>query len=150
MLLPPLLRVTPLWNSIVGEGLLEYGYRQQAADLVQRIIEAVLISLRSEHAFHQFYNPETGLALGERNHLHGLIPLRLFLQVAGIQHIGQNQVILRDFNVLPFPVTVKYQGMTITCFQDHTEVTFPGGQSAQVTNPGYHRVSLEGPLKGDL
>ena len=141
---PPLLRVTPIWNSFVGEGLLEYGYRTQAADLVQRLVEAVLISLRGGQAFHQFYNPETGLTLGERNHLHGLIPLRLFLQVAGIQNIGPGWVIVRDFNAFPFPVTVKYQGMTITCLQDHTDVAFPGGQSAQVVSPGLHRVSREG------
>jgi hypothetical protein len=142
---PSLYRATPLWNAFVGEGLLEYGYRSQAADLIERLIEASITSLRTNQAFYQYIHPETGLPLGERNHLHGLIPLGLFLRVAGIHQIGANFVILKDFNAFSYPVTVKYQGMMITCLNQKTQVSFPGGYMTEVTNPGLHRVSINRP-----
>jgi hypothetical protein len=83
--------------------------------------------------------------MGERNHLHGLIPLGLFLRVAGIHQIGANFVILKDFNAFSYPVTVKYQGMMITCLNQKTEVAFPGGYTAEVTSPGLHRVAMNRP-----
>ncbi len=135
-------RVSPLWNYFVGEGLINYGYRAQAGELVTRLMEAVLPALRENFAFRQQHDPETGHPKGQRNHLRGLPPLALFLHAAGIRAIGSDFVILHDFNVFPWPVTVKYHGMVVTCIADRTDVTFPNGETIKITSPGIHRVAL--------
>ncbi len=135
-------RVSPLWNHFIGEGLIRYGYRTQAADLVTRLMEACIPSLRSDFAFRQSYHPETGQPQGLPNHLRGLPPLGLFLRTAGIRHIGRDFVITQDFNSFPWPITVKYQGMTIACTADLTTVSFANGENIQVSSPGIHRVGL--------
>ncbi len=135
-------RVSPLWNHLVGEGLIRYGYRTQAADLVTRLMEACIPSLRHDLAFKQSYHPESGQPQGLPNHLRGLPPLGLFLQAAGIRRIGKDFVITQDFNGFPWPITVKYQGMTIVCQADLTIVSFANGEKIQVSSPGIHRVAL--------
>ena len=137
-----LARVSPLWNHLIGEGLIQYGFRTLAVDVFTRLMDAILPELRADYTFRQHYHPETGRALGERNHLRGLPPVSLFLQAAGIQRIGNNFIILHDFNGFPWPVTVKYHGMNITCMADRTDVTFPNGETVKITSPGIHRVSL--------
>jgi hypothetical protein len=135
-------RVSPIWNHLIGEGLIHYWYRTLAVDLVTRLMDAILPELRTSFAFRQNYHPISGHPLGESNHLRGLPPIGLFLQAAGIQRIGNNCVILQDFNGFPWPVTVKYHGMIITCMADRTDVTFPNGETVKITSPGIHRVSL--------
>ncbi len=135
-------RVSPLWNHLIGEGLIRYGFRSQAADLVTRLMEACVPSLRSDFAFKQSYHPETGQPQGLPNHLRGLPPLGLFLRAAGIRHLGRDFVITQDFNSFPWPIIVKYQGMTVTCTADLTSVAFANGENIQVSSPGIHRVGL--------
>jgi hypothetical protein len=135
-------RISPMWNHLIGEGLLQYGYRSLAVDIVNRLMDAILPTLRTNFAFRQHFHPESGRPLGESNHLRGLPPLGLFLQAAGIRRIGNGFVILQDFNGFPWPVTVKYHGMIITCKADSTEVTFPQSETIKITNAGIHRVAL--------
>ncbi len=135
-------RVSPIWNHLIGEGLIRYGYRAQAVELVTRLMEACIPSLRTDFVFRQSYHPQTGQPQGVPNHLRGLPPLGLFLRAAGIRRIAKNCVITQDFNSFPWPITVKYQGMTVTCMADVTSVVFPNGEKIQVTSPGIHRVAL--------
>ncbi len=136
-------RVSALWNQLIGEGLLRYGFRSQAVDLMTRMMDAILPTLRSDGEFRQNYQADTGQPQGERNHLYGLPPVGLFLQAAGIRRLGKDCVITQDFNGFPWPVTVKYQGMTVVCRADGTMVTFSNGETVQVTSPGLHRIQLE-------
>jgi hypothetical protein len=130
------------WNLLFGEALLEYGYRQEAADLVIRLMNAILYSFRTNGSFRECYHAQTGQPYGEINNLRGLAPIGLFLQVLGIKKIQTGQVILDGINPFPWPVTVKYQGIIITCHPNDTVITFPGGQTIAVSGPGPHRVSL--------
>ena len=140
---PEMQQVSPLWNQLVGEGLIRYGFRSLAVDLVTRMMDAILPALCSNSEFRQNYHADSGQPQGERNHLRGLPPLGLFLQAAGIRWLGKDFVILQDFNGFPWPVTVKYQGMTVLCQADGTTVTFANGESVLVTSPGLHRITLE-------
>ena len=82
------------WNALVGEGLLQYGYREEAAELVTRLMAGVTQSLKSEAAFHQYYHARNGQGLGEHNSLGGLAPLSLFLQTLGVRLISPRCVAL--------------------------------------------------------
>lgn len=130
------------WNQLILEGLVRYGYRRQAADLFIRQMNAVLHTFRQSGVFRESIHAGTAQPFGERNHLHGLIPTGLFLQILGVQVVRPDEVILQDINPFPWPVTVKYQGMTITRHSQDTVVTFPGGQVISVTGPEAQRVTL--------
>lgn len=134
--------ISPLWNTFVIEGLLRYGYRDLAADIFGRIMDACTESAQTRHAFHEFYDAQTGNPAGERNHLHGLIPINLLLKLIGIKKMTKQAILLEDFSPFPWPITVKYQGVEIQSHPTHAVVTFPNGQSASVIGPGPHQISL--------
>jgi hypothetical protein len=130
------------WNTLVIEGLLHYGQQKLAADLFTRLAQAVCTTLKQNQTFRQLYHAESLLPYGEQQHLYGLLPVELFLKIAGIVKISQQEVILHG--ILPFSgqITVKYLGVMITRSKEETNITFPNGQNVKVTTPGSYRVYL--------
>ncbi len=130
------------WNQLIIEGLVDSGYIREAADIFTRLMNGILTSFRQYGTFRECYDAQTGQPFGETNILRGLPPLGLFLQILGIKSIQADQLILQGFNPFSWPVTVKYQGITITRHPKDTVVTYPGGQVITVSGPGPHRVSF--------
>jgi len=120
------------WNSMLGEGLVDYGYLDEAAELVGRLIEATLHSLRVDKAFRQAYNADQSEGLGERDHLWGVAPVHLFLYVLGVRLISPQKVWIRVCNPFPWPVVLRWRGLRLECLSDRTIVTFPDGQLVEV------------------
>ncbi len=135
--------VNLIWNSLVGEGLLQYGFRSQAAELVTRLLSVVVQSLKLERSFHRYYHADTGKGIGERNALSGLFPVNLFLDTLGVRIVSPTRVALNGFNPFPRPVTVKYRGLTVLCQKEKTTVIFPDGQTLVVDDPTPRVISLE-------
>jgi hypothetical protein len=131
------------FNSLIGEGLVQYGRRQLAAELVSRLMNAVVGSLKREAAFRRTYSAQNGQGSGERNALYGLAPLSLFLEALGVRLISPSRVALAGPNPFPWPVTVKYRGLTILRQKDKTVVIFPDGQTVNIDDPTPQIVSLE-------
>ncbi len=75
------------WNQLVGEGLLAYGYTDAAANLVTRLMQAIVPVLKQDGVFRAWFHAKDGLPGGESNALSGLPPLGLFLQTLGILRI---------------------------------------------------------------
>jgi hypothetical protein len=123
------------WNQLIGEGLIAYGFRQEAAMLVTHLMSAVVQNLKRACAFYTRYHAESGLGMGERNALAGLAPVGLFLQSLGVQILSPERIRLSGENPFPWTVTVKYKGLVVTRSAGQTEVIFPSGQSVTVTDP---------------
>jgi hypothetical protein len=131
------------WNVMIADGLLRYGYRAQAAELLARLMAAIVNTLKKERTFRRSFNAETGQPAGEFNSLSGLAPLGLFLETLGVRLISSKKVGLTGFNPFPWLVTVKYRGITILRQKDKTIVIFPDSQTVTVTDPEPRIVSLE-------
>lgn len=129
-------------NILIGEGLLAYGFNQQAATLTSNLMQACVAESGLSLTFRQYYDALDGHSWGEPGSLRGLPPLELFLQTLGVPVIQNNRVILRGNNPFPWPVTVKYQGMTITRHSEDTVITFPSGETVSVIGEGPHQVTL--------
>ena len=128
---------------MIGEGLLAYGYRREAVRLTAHIISAVIQNLRRSQAFYRAYHAESGAGLGERNTLQGLAPIGLFLSAIGVEIQSPTRVILTGENLFPWPVTVKYRGLTVTRLMGQTEVTFPNGQPVLLNDPTNAVIACE-------
>ncbi len=133
----------PVWTQIIGEGLLNYGYREKAADLVMRLMEAMILSLKQENMFHQYYDAQTGLGFGNANVLTGLAPLGLFLDSLGVRFLSDQRVALSGINPYPWPVTVKYRGISVVRLKEETRVHFPDGQSIDISDPAPRIVLMK-------
>ena len=135
-------KVSLLWNHLIGEGLLNYGYRKEAARLVTHAMKAVVASLKTHHSFYQYYNAYHTYGTGERNNLEGLAPIGLFLKTLGLKKLSREEIIIEGLNPYPWPVTIGYQGLKITFHKKGAAITFPTGQTATVKGSGLHRISL--------
>ena len=122
------------FSQLIGEGLLSYGFHTEAARLVEHVMSAVIQNLKQNRAFYQRYHADTGAGLGERNALTGLAPLGLFLQTLGVTILSATRVRLEGKNPFPWPVTIRYRGLTIQRGLESTEVTFLNGKSVTVTD----------------
>jgi hypothetical protein len=131
------------WNLLIGEGLVANGYRKEAAELVTRLMKAIIRSVKTDGGFRRYYHAQTGQGIGEKNALHGLAPVGLFLEALGVRLISPNKVVLNGANPFPWPVTVKYRGLTVFRQSGKTIVIFPGGQTVNVNKPEAQIISLE-------
>jgi len=122
------------WNLLVAEGLLAYGFREEAASIFTKIMAAVIHNLKERSAFYQRYHAQTGQGLGERNALNGLVPVGLFLQTLGVQIISDKKVRLEGTNPFPWSVTIQFRGLKIIRAMEYTQITFPNGKSTRVEN----------------
>ncbi len=124
-----------MWNSMLGEGLVAYGYRAEAAELVTRLMAATLFTLKNEKAFREAYNSDKLEGLGDRDSLGGVAPVQLFLKVVGVRLISPRRVFLEGHSPFPAPVTVRYKGVTIVKDAQTARVTFPSGRTVTVSDP---------------
>ncbi|HSG45131.1 MAG TPA: hypothetical protein VLA72_18445, partial [Anaerolineales bacterium] len=121
------------WNLLIGEGLLRYGFRSDAARLVAHLMTAVIQNLKQNRAFYARYHAEKGTGIGERNALSGLAPVGLFLKALGVEIISATKVKLVGDNPFPWDVTVGYKGLKVIRGTKKTEVIFANGKSVTVT-----------------
>lgn len=138
-----LLNVSIPWNRLIIEGLLEYGYRPEAAEIFNRLMSAICNTLKQSHDFREFYNSKTGQSGGKRNHLHGLAPIGLFLQILGVKILSERDIILQGINPFSWPVTVKYKGTSITRHEDDSVINFFNGQTVSIKGAKAQRITLD-------
>ncbi len=136
-------RVHLPWNALAIEGLLAYGYRAEAARLIEGIMDAIIQNLKARRAFYQWYDADSGQGMGERNELSGLAPLGSFLSALGLTIFSSSRILVQGSNPFRWPVTVKYQGTTILCQPEKTVITFSDGQSITVNGAEPKLISLE-------
>lgn len=135
--------VSLAWSQLIIEGLLTYGYRAEAAEIVSRNLNAAAQCLKEERAFYSYYHAAHNGGHGERNALHGLFPVQLLLDVLGVQFVSHREVIVEGENPFPKPLRVQFHGVTVECRTNETDVIFSGGQMVTVSGPGPHRVKVE-------
>jgi len=129
-----------LWNTMIGEALVDHGYLPEAVELISRLMRPVLASLRRDKAFRESYDPEGEGAFGERGHLSGSAPVQLLLYVLGVRLISPRKVWLRNGNPFPWPVVVRWRGLELRFEEDQCRVTFPDGQEHLVQGEGLQMV----------
>lgn len=132
-----------IWNSMVGEGLLTYGYRKEVVSLVTQLMSTITASLDRTGQLRRSYDANTGAGYGEINALDGLAPLGLFLKTLGVQIYSQEKILLTGLNPFPWPITVKYRGLSVLCQPEKTIVVFPDGQTTTIADNKTQIVALE-------
>lgn len=131
-----------MWNTMIGEGLVEYGYRAEAAELIRRILLGMVHALKTEQAFREAYNPDKLEGIGERDYLWGVAPVHLFLKTIGVRIISPRKAFVEGRNPFPWPVTVKHRGVSVTKDEHGTRVAFPNGAEFQFDDEAPHFVEL--------
>ncbi len=138
----PLANVSPFWNGLLLEGMVKTGLRQKAAAIMTSLMDTITNGLKRDHTFRAGYDPHTGYGKGEMNHLHGLVPIRSFLRIAGVEQLTNQSVQLQGFNTFPGVITVQYRGTKIFLGSDSYDLELPNGKNLHLTGAGPHLVNF--------
>jgi hypothetical protein len=126
--------VSMIWNQMLGEALVQYDFRERAAELMRRLMQAVIHSLRNDGGFSEIYGADRPGGFGLRDHQAGVAPVGLFLQIVGVRLLTPHRVALVGTNPFSWPVTVRWRGLEVRREpKGATQVTFPNGQRVEVT-----------------
>jgi hypothetical protein len=124
--------VSMFWNTLMGEALVHYGYLERAAELVGRLMAAIVIALKQEKGFSQMYSPDRELSFGPRDHVAGLAPLHLFLETLGVRLLSPHRIAVRGRNPYPWPVVIRWKGLEVRRDGVRAYIRFPNGQQETV------------------
>lgn len=128
--------VWPMWNTMIGEGLVEYGYRAEAAELITRLMTTMVNTLKTDKCFREAYNSEKLEGLREKDYLWGVAPVHLFLRAVGLRIINPRRVFVEGYNPFPWPVTVRWKGVSVTRESGSASaaIAFPSGREVSVSD----------------
>ena len=118
---------------MIGEGLVDHGYLEEAAELVGRLMQACLHSLHEDRDWREAYHPDRPGGVGKLGHSSGVAPLSLFLYVLGVRLISPRKIALRGHNPFPWPIRLSHRGIEILWNEGHALVRFPDGGEETVT-----------------
>lgn len=135
--------ILPFWHLPILEGMIYSGYRREAAQILIRLVNTIIKNLQEQKCFRRRYDGVTGKGSGERNHLHGIIPVGLFLYALGVKVISSRKIQLEGQNPFPWSVWVRYKGTTIYRQNQNTTVIFPNGKSVEINSTAPCFVTLE-------
>ena len=128
----PAATVAMMPNLLIGEGLVDYGYMEEAAELVAKLMRACIASLKQEQAFREAYHADRPGGLGGCGHLAGVAPLSLLLYVLGVWLMSPSKIALRGHNPFPWPIALRWRGVEIRWTTDRALLKFPDGGEAEV------------------
>ncbi|MFV1857830.1 MAG: hypothetical protein ACC647_00580 [Anaerolineales bacterium] len=119
-------------NLMIGEGLVDHGYLEEAAELVGRLMQACLHTLHEDRDWRESYHPDQPGGIGKLGHSSGVAPLSLFLYVLGVRLISPRKIALRGHNPFPWPVRLSWRGVRIEWNHEGAIVEFPDGGKVNV------------------
>ncbi|MFQ5932350.1 MAG: hypothetical protein ACE5MM_08070, partial [Nitrospiraceae bacterium] len=129
-------------NLMIGEGLVDHGYLEIAASLVERLMRACIHTLHQDRDFRETYHPDRPGGSGKPGHSSGVAPLSLFLYVLGVRLISARKVALRGRNPFPWPIRLRHRGIEINWDKEGARVHFPDGGTTLVTGQQVQVVEL--------
>lgn len=130
--------------SMIVDGVLRYGFQEEAGQLVNKLMEAIINIIRQTGSFVDHLDAKTGLATGTRNSMLGLPPIGLFLRSLGLEIFSSERMALSGRNPYPWDVTIYFKGTRIIRCRDETEITFRDGQSIHLMGPEKRIIERKG------
>lgn len=123
------IQVNVLWNTFIIEGLARQGFLQEAMQLFTKLMATIVQGLKDYDGFYPLFAADSGLPVGDRNTISSLPPLHTFLHIAGIRLFTPNRVAIWGDNPFPWPITIRWQGLTLCKQGSKTKLTFANGAS---------------------
>lgn len=120
------------WLTLVCEGMLKAGYRQEATEIVKRLLDALARALERDGRLAQFYHADEAKGFGEDHHLAGIMPLKLLGDVIGIRIIAEDKVWLGGEFTWGHPVAVEQHGVKVARSAEESRVEFSSGHTVEL------------------
>jgi hypothetical protein len=121
-------------NSLLGSGLVDFGFEGEAAALFRKLSKPVIHNLRENKQFYSSYLADHPTGQEMRGGIRGILPLDLFFKCIGLRLITPSRIWVRPSNPFPDPIKVRWRGLEMQW----------AGQTVQIRFPDGHEVIVEG------
>lgn len=121
------------WNTMIGEGLCDYGYVAEAWELFSRIMAAQVRALTQDHCFREAYDSDTGAGLGDADYIWGMVPLHLLTRLHGVLILSQDQVALQPADTLGRRIVIRRHGLMVERQGRQATITWLDGTRREYT-----------------
>lgn len=71
------------WEFLVFKGLLNYGYKKEARELLERLENALIIQLKKYHRFRESYSPDYTVLYSPKNYIWDTLIARMIYDIRG-------------------------------------------------------------------
>lgn len=129
-------------NTLLLEGLIEQQELELAKNLFNNLMKAVIKNLRLSKKFFKRYNAYDGTCTGEYNIINGMIPLKIFLRLLGIQRWTDHEIEFNGSNVFKNEIKLFYRGLKLICSQNSYTIITPGGKIIELKARIYQKVKI--------
>ncbi len=120
--------ISPFWNNLIIEGLLQANRRDVAGMVLNRLVETQMKQwLKSGYASSTF-EVENLQSLGELDTLAGLPAIWPLLRTASMEKITDREIILKGLNEFFRPITVQYKRAIVKMQPDLTLIQTVNGK----------------------
>lgn len=124
--------VWPFWMTLICEGLVMAGAEKQAADTLKSLLDHQVETTLNKGQFGQFYHSERAEALGEKDHLAGIVPLHLLTELTGIRIVNSGKVWVGGAFGWDRAITIRQYGVAVRRTRNSIKVTFASGYSTEL------------------
>jgi len=133
-------QVSLMWNLFILDGLHQYGYQKEAAEIMQALILQAADILRNTGSLYPAYSPDQHKPAGEPDSLNALIPPLDFLNLLGVDHWSNSGMVISAMNTFFAPITVEYDCIKCTFLSTETVIQMLNGESQSVTTPPMRKI----------
>ena len=138
------------WLTLVCQGMIKAGYREQAATVLKRVLDMQSRTLARDGKLARFYHADEAKSFGDEHHVGGIAPLSLLHDLIGIRILSAEQAWLGGDFVWQRPVSVEQHGVAVSRSEQEIRIEFPSGHSQSLpADAPWQLVTDPGPLPAD-
>ena len=129
-------------NTMLLEGLIENQQFDLAKNIFNNLMKAVIKNLQISKKFFKVYDANDGTCTGEYNIINGMIPLKIFFRLVGIQRWTDNEIEFKGSNVFKNDIRIFYRGLRIICSKKGHTIIFSGGKIIELKTRNYQKIKI--------
>ena len=120
--------ISPFWNNLIIEGLLQANRRDLAGKVLSNLVDAQMKQWQQSGYVSSAFDVETLKSTGELDTLAGLPAIWPLLRAAGLEKITDREIILKGLNEFFRPITVQYKRALVKMQPDLTSIQTVNGK----------------------
>ena len=131
-------------NSMIIEALLNNNHKELALKIFERLMDAATLSLQNLKNFYKLYDADDGSCTGEYNIINGMVPLKLYFNLLGINRWTENNIEITGNNVIQNEVTIHFRGTKMICAKDGYTIFTSSGKSLELKENKNYKIKIPG------
>jgi hypothetical protein len=129
-------------NSLILEGLIDKQQLDLAKKIFINLMKVVIKNLRLSKKFYKLYDAHDGTCKGEYNIINGMIPLKIFFRLIGIQRWTDNGIEFMGSSVFKEEIKIFHRGLKVICSQKGHTIINSDGKIIELNTTNLQKIKI--------